>query len=372
MKAAGIVSEFNPFHNGHKYLIDEVKKAGYTHVVSVMSSYCVQRGDIAVFDPIARANAAVENGVDLVLELSTQYALAPAKDFAKAAVGILQSLGCIDTVAFGSETGDIEPIKKAAEAVEKLDKEEVKKLISGGLTYPQAVCALLTQHKSVLSGANNTLGLEYLLATSGKLNAFTVKRTAEHDGNGAENGYASASAIRKMLFNHESADALMPSCKTDVFCLKNAEKAVLYKLCNMTKGDFCKLPYGFGGISERLFKACRECESLDEICESVKVKSLTLSSVRRAVLCAALGIELSDIFPVPYARVLAFNQNGAEILKLAKKNGSIAVSTSLAELSKISADALRTAQITEAASRLQWLSGNAKYRSPYSAKIAMK
>ena len=368
MKVAGIIAEFNPFHNGHRFLVDEVKKAGYSHIVAVMSSYCVQRGDIAIFDPTKRAKVAVQSGVDLVLELAPQYALAPAKDFAKAGVGILSRLGCVDAIAFGSETGEVEPIKKASEAVENLDKSRLKELISSGLTYPQAVSTLLPEHQEVLGGANNTLGVEYLIASSGKLDAFTVKRTNKHDGENTENGYASASKIRKMLENKEDASAFMPSCEGEICTLKSAEKAVLYRLCGMSLDDFKALPYGLGGISQRLYKACRSADSLEEIFESVKAKNLTFASVRRAVLCSALGITAGDIFAPPFARVLALNEKGAEILKASDAEAMPCLS-SLARLEKISANAKRTAQIIEASARLQWLAGEGEYASPYTQKV---
>ena len=118
MKVAGIISEYNPFHNGHEYHIQKTREMGASHIVAVMSPNFVQRGECAVFDKFTRAKAAVECGVDLVVELPTPYALSSAEFFSKGAVDILNAMGCVDVLSFGSECGDVDLLKKCAQIVE--------------------------------------------------------------------------------------------------------------------------------------------------------------------------------------------------------------------------------------------------------------
>ena len=118
MKIGAIISEYNPFHNGHKYHIEQTRAAGVTHIAAVMSGNFTQRGDAAIYDKHVRARAALENGIDLVIELPVRYSLMAAEGFARGAVEIVSALGCVDTLSFGSESGDIEALKEASRAIE--------------------------------------------------------------------------------------------------------------------------------------------------------------------------------------------------------------------------------------------------------------
>ena len=140
MKISGIISEYNPFHNGHLYQILQTRKNGATHIVSVMSGNYVQRGDISVIDKFNRARLAVDNGIDLVIGLPVIYSLSTAETFSKGAASILNSLGCVDSISFGSECGSIELLKKAAYASDYFsDSEELKELLKRGESYPSAL-----------------------------------------------------------------------------------------------------------------------------------------------------------------------------------------------------------------------------------------
>lgn len=371
VKIAGIISEYNPFHNGHAYQIEYLRSHGITHIVCVMSGDTVQRGDLAIYDKHTRAEIAVANGADLVLELPTPFSCSAAADFARAGVSILSSLGCVDYLAFGAETDNADMLISAARTVNSLGGE-VKSAISRGLTYPQAIASLCNEQTAeILSGANNTLAVEYIRnLEKTRVKPLVVKRTVTHDGDDIHHGMASASKIREMIFNGEDVTALLPTLPGGhPSRLQNIEAAVLYKLSAMGLEEFVKTPYTDGGIAERLYKASRRAGTLNELYEAAKTKNVTHAKVRRAVLLATLGVKANELKAVPeYGRVLALNERGSEILGICKKTATIPLSHSLAALSRLSDDAKRSSELDELASRLRSLAAGEREASEFERK----
>ena len=198
MNVCGIICEYNPFHNGHKFHIEQTRKLfGATHIVAVMSGNFVQRGDLAIIDKYKRTETALKNGVDLVIELPVQYSLASAEQFAQGAVYLLDKLGCVNILSFGSECGDIELLKETAKAVKEYQQsDELKKAIDKGLTYPLALKKIIEEKYSEslsdpLNYPNNTLAIEYINAIDkigSSIEPVTLKRkTALHDSEILEN-----------------------------------------------------------------------------------------------------------------------------------------------------------------------------------------
>ncbi|MCD7889338.1 MAG: nucleotidyltransferase family protein [Oscillospiraceae bacterium] len=358
MKTAGIIAEYNPFHNGHMRQIRATREAGYDRIIAVMSGNVVQRGDIAVCDMGSRARVAVKNGVDLVLELPMPYSLSSAEDFARAGVSILSRLGCVGALSFGSECGDVSKLQACADAIGNINPAEIKALMSDGLTYPQATAKLLGD--DILSGANNTLAIEYIrkLKNTGIM-PFTVQRNVAHDSSEIADT-VSAMKIRKMLRNGEDISDFVPEVPEDLAFIENAEQLIL-SLAAFQDSD-----------NSRIKKYAMQASSLNELYDMVKTKNVTHARVRREVLQAALGIRSGETATEPpYARILAANANGIEILGEIKKKGSIPVSTSLMELSKISPLAVRNAELTERATKL-WHFTKAEqgsYRSEFSREF---
>ncbi len=377
MKIAGIIAEYNPFHNGHKYQIAKTRQAGITHVVCIMSGNCVQRGEIALVDKHTRAEAAVNNGADLVIELPVPFSLGTAPDFARAGTEILKRMGCVDLLSFGSESGDVDSLVSLSEKTEAISQTDIKSEMSKGKTYPAAVASLLNEGESeLLNGANNTLAIEYLKALKGTdIQPFTVRRTAPHDSDNTQDSYASASYIRDIIRGGGDASPFMPegfkpSCVTD---MKNVESVILYRLAAMAKDDFSAIPYS-EGIESRLYEASRSCATLNELYDKVKAKNITHARVRRAIMLAALGVTKQDLAgELPYARILAMNDRGTEILSACKATTDIALSASLASLSQISEKAKRFAALDELSSRLLHLALNEKtdFVSEYSKKFGI-
>lgn len=352
MKTAAIIAEYDPFHYGHKYLIEQTRKAGATHILAVMSGSFTQRGGVAVFDKFTRAKTALENGVDLVIELPARYSLTSASGFARGAVNIIDALGCVDMLAFGSESGDIAALKEASGAIEyTLHSDEFDKFIRTGLSYPAALQKALLMFYTddvgeVISCPNNTLAIEYLNALDScgsKIKPFTVQRYgAAHDSD--EPGeFLSGSAIRKLIAEGKDCSKFAPPVSAPSADITRLERAMIAALRNLRPNDFCRIADCAGGLGDRLYKAVRKGTSLSGIYFMAKTKRYTLARIRRAVLCGFLGID-KDISgeKSAYIRVLGMNSRGREILSAA--DCRLPIDTSLKALSKTSREAHRQAE----------------------------
>lgn len=346
MKISGIVCEYNPFHNGHLYHIEKTRANGATHIVCVMSGNFVQRGDIAILDKFTRAELAVKSGADLVIELPVAYCLASAENFARGAVYLLDGIGCIDEISFGSECGDIQKIISAVNIADSIPKTETAEMLKkSGYAYPRAVSEILQridrESAEIISEPNNILAVEYIRALkyfNCSIKPFTVKRSgASHDSAVTSRDFASASYIRA---NPASAREFMPEIWADAFetgtaDIKYLERAILYKIRTAQENEISKTADS-KGLFDRIYG--NNAQSLDELFNSVKSKNCTMARVRRVILSLLIGIPEIRCLP-PYARVLAFNEKGREILALIKKNKKIFVGTSLAKLCRLSSDA---------------------------------
>lgn len=344
MTTAAIIAEYNPFHNGHKYQIEQTRAAGATHIVSVMSGNFVQRGDLAIFDKYARAKTALENGADLVLELPARYSLMSAEGFARGAVGLISALGCVDMLSFGSESGDIAALKEASAAIEYcIHSAKFDEQIQRGKSYPAALQEALREYytedvSEIIQSPNNTLAIEYLSALDdlgNRIQPFTITRTVAHDSDESSSEFASASAIRRKIRSNEDYSALAPVIDEPTANISRLERAVLAKLRTLSPDDFEQIYDCVNGLGNRLFKASRAAKSLDELYFLAKNKSVTLARIRRACLCGFLGITKTiSAAPPAYIHILGMNEKGREILAAA--DCKIPIDTSLKTLSKTS------------------------------------
>lgn len=329
--AVGVISEFNPFHNGHKYLFDEIKKQTDEPIIVVMSGSFTQRGEVAVTDKFTRTKTALKCGADLVLEIPCAYAVASAEKFAYAATQILSSFSCFNTLAFGCEQDNIQNLLSAANAqknfeVQKLLSEKMNKGEYYPRAYESAVREILGDKTAdVLIAANNTLAVEYIRQLEkSNVSFMPVKRFAvEHDSHIANSNYASASLIRKMLRNSEDISKYVPkNCEkienvTDINLL---DRIILYRLRTMSREDISKIPDVNEGLENRIYEISRNAKSVDELVLKVKTKRYTHARLRRIMTCVLLNIT-KDIqkSPIDYVRVLGFTENGAKLLKYCKK-----------------------------------------------------
>ncbi len=339
MSVIGIVSEFNPFHNGHKYLIDSVKEKGDV-VVAVMSGNFVQRGEAALFPKDIRTKAALESGVDIVLELPFLYATASAEKFASSAVKILSSFGC-EKIAFGSENGNISQIEKAAEVLldDGFDKK-IRHYLDDGVSYPNARQRAFDEYgvDFDISLPNNILALEYIKAIKTEnfnLKPVTVNRLgAGYNDDFSVDGIASATHIRNLIYGGENFKDFVPACSYDLYkrsltdgrYVSNdkfnlAAMAVLRSRLNENLSDYANMAEG---LENRIKDAIPKSVTLDELYDSVKTKRYTHSRIRRAVLSLIIGVKNSDLkIEVPYYRVLGFNKNASKIMGVSAKKSQI-------------------------------------------------
>lgn len=340
MKASLIICEYNPFHNGHKYLNEKVKENSDA-IVSVMSGSFTQRGDIAVMSKYKRAKAALLNGADLVVELPTVYACANAERFSKAGVQIASALGCINELCFASESGNIEDIIKTSKAVEnKKVKDNTLKLMEKGEYYPKALEISVEKYfgkevSNIINQPNNILGVEYCKAlkdTNIKPKTF-LRKGVEHDSKEVKGNIASASYIRSIL--KDQSDKALNYVSENTFSffnnlafIENLEIAILYKLRTMTAEDFKKIPDVGQGLENRIYSVIKNSTSIEEVLKNIKTKRYPLSRIRRIIIHAILGIteELQNT-NVPYLRILGFTKKGERILSSAKKKDELPIIT---------------------------------------------
>lgn len=357
MKIGGIIAEYNPFHNGHLYQIDTLKREyGVTHVVVVMSGNYVQRGDVAIVDKFKRSKMAIYGGADLVLELPVVYALSSAEYFANAGVHILDSLNCVDLLSFGS-TADIDTIKTIAELSNSIrNSPEVLNLIKLGYTFPMALSTVMSEYSEVLNEPNNVLGLEYVRAilkhgSNIVPTTITRKHVMHHSTKAVEN-FASASYIRSSIaegldikdyLTEYSYNVIQSSKTTNIDSL---EQAILYRCRTATIEQIANTPDVSQGLEYRISKAIRQSTSVNQLLNAIKTKRYTLARLRRILLNLLLNITKQDLeTPPPYARVLAMNRKGIEALSKAKLSATIPIGTSLAKLEKSSTQAERLAYL---------------------------
>lgn len=330
MKICGIIAEYNPFHNGHRYHIEQTRaRYGATHIAAVMSGNFTQRGDAAIFDKYRRAETALKNGADLVIELPVAYALASAEQFALGGVALLNALGCVELLSFGSESGDVNALREAAgAALYAQTTDDFFLYMKNGSSYPAALQKAIEKYYTedvveLLTTPNNTLAVEYLKAldeTGSMITPVTVARKgAAHDGETAADGFASASLLRKRIRAGEDVSAFAPPLPAGQTAdLARLETAILAKIRTLSKAELLKVPNVLAGLENRIWKAARVAGSLAELALLTKTKRYTMARIRRVFLSAFLGIRKSDLTGAPsYVHILGMNARGKEILSAA-------------------------------------------------------
>lgn len=390
MKVFGIVAEYNPFHNGHKYHIEKTLQSGATHIVAVMSPNVVQRGSVAVFDKHFRARKACENGANLVVELPCPFSCACSEIFAGTAMGILKGLGVVDGISFGCEAQEdvseepSEFLKNAAAAVSQLENSQrVKELCAQGMSYPAAVstaCRELYGDKTAraVSTPNNTLAIEYIKAAKRigwDADLIAVARKgAAHDGAFHSFGIASASLVRERILSDKDYAEFVPyEISQEAFDLERMTNAAVFKFRSMSFEEICEIPDCTKELAVRItqYLKSENPRTLSEFYDALKTKNITHARIRRVILQGLLGIKKEDFEITPYARVLAADDKGMEILKALKGRAEIPVSHSLSLLSRQSDGAKRLAQLDVLSSQLQKMCGRGEisYPNEFSVKF---
>lgn len=360
MKIVGLITEYNPFHAGHLYHMQQARElTGADYCVVLMSGSFVQRGEPAIFDKYRRTKAALLAGADLVLEMPVAFSTASAHEFAAYGVALLSAIG-VDAVVFGSECGQIEFLKQAASALNHESaefQERLRKGLKAGLTYPQARAKALEMEDtwaSVLSSPNNILGIEYLRAAEdlhSPMEFYTISRKGSgyHEDTLADANFPSASAIRGIIRNSLSKDkdlldilashlpavthpaytGAVPVFVDDFSELLNA--AVLQMQATFSIADLSP------ELAARLAKPPYFPLSFEERIQALKTRQLTYTRVSRALLHLVLGMREEDISRwkdegyALYARILGFRRQSSPLLSCLHKKSSIPLITKMAD-----------------------------------------
>ena len=357
MKVAGIIAEFNPFHNGHAFLVQKAREAGYTHVVAVMSGNFVQRGEPALFHHSVRTQAALRNGVDLVIQLPGVYAMSGAQSFARAGAEILDALGVVDSIVFGSECGNADLLSQTADAVygeeiKRLLPEELEKGISFASARENALRRINPVYADIIKSPNNILGVEYIAALKrleSKVNPLTFSRNgAAHDSDETDGKIAGASLIRELVRNGGKWKKLVPDNTIDIYNaseiadIGRIESAVLYKIRTVSADELAKTPDISEGIENRILSAAKQSGSLEDLYSLAKTKRYSHARIRRIVWNCLLGVTADDLDKsVPYIRITGFNKRGAEVIKAAKETARLPIMSKPSDLLQLDETAQR-------------------------------
>ena len=363
MKVLGIITEYNPFHNGHKYHIEKSKEiTGADYFVLVMSGSFTQTGNIALLNKFERAKLACKYGVDLVIELPTIYATASAEYFAKGAINILNSLGIIDYICFGTEEKNIDNLKDISNTlIENEDKifEQIKIELKEGITFPKAreiaISSIFSDlNKSsyidILSKPNNILGLEYLKALNhlnSDIEAFLIQRdtsSSHSDINISNNNkiFTSATSIRNKLkedINYDLSNYVPEHTntllKTSTLCFnENIFQLLKYKISSTSKEELSNINEITEGLENRIQEANNISKNYDELVSNIKTKRYTETKIKRILLNILLNIT-KDFFKqnqdnnISYAHILSMTENGKLLLSEMSKKSKLNIFTSI-------------------------------------------
>lgn len=369
MNICGIIAEYNPFHNGHAYHIEQTKKeTNCDAVVVIMSGNFIQRGVPALFDKWTRTKMALQGGADLVIELPSYYATSSAEYFAQGSIGLLDGLGVVNNISFGANTNDLEALKRIANVL-YLEPENYKKLLHSelkrGTSYPIARSNALKNFlkkeyntkyiADILLDSNNILAIEYLKAllySNSQIKPVLVERkgTTYNSANIVDN-MCSATAIRNLLEKNElkTVENVVPdqvfkiidqeivNGRAPMF-LKNYEKEILYTLRRTSTCDLANIADVSEGLENLLKKASNDGMELESVIDIVKTKRYTRTRVQRILLHTLLDVRKTDVEDYKhnpqYIRVLGFTKNGEKVLSQIGNVSNLPVVTSVAKFLK--------------------------------------
>ncbi|MDD2980413.1 MAG: nucleotidyltransferase [Hespellia sp.] len=359
MKTVGIIAEYNPFHNGHLYQIEKAKElTGADTVVVVMSGDFAQRGTPALLSKHLRTEMALRAGASLVFELPVCYATGSAELFALGAVSLLDKLGIVDSICFGSESGNLQDLSKIADILSEEPeayKRALQANLKSGISFPSARVNALSEYLEpedssfLLDSPNNILGIEYLKALRtlhSQMVPYTILRK-ESDYHEVElnTSYSSASAIRRQIDRLDALKGQLPShCLTILkenynVCypiLQNDFSLLLkYRILKKSPGSLIK----YQDVSKELANRIKNMEtdflSFDQFCELLKTKEITYTRINRALLHILLGMRKSSLEAFQkdgyhyYARLLGFRKDRESCLTIVKKQGTLPILTKL-------------------------------------------
>ena len=358
MKIVGLIAEYNPFHNGHQYHIEKAREiTSADAVIVVMSGNFVQRGTPAIMPKHLRTEAALKGGASVVIELPVCYATGSAEYFAYGAVSIFEKLGCIDSICFGSECGNIEVLQDLAKIIHdepKQYQESLSLYLRQGDSFPlarqKAMKDFLKSNvaDSILGEPNNILGIEYLKALyrlDSKIKPYTIQRVGSHyHDDYLQKSYSSASAIRKAMSQTMELDEFDIENQMPTSCASLIKEAygqrypiyandfsllLKYKLLTENKKSLMEYADVSEELANRILNRLNDYVSFEQFCELLKTKEMTYARISRALIHILLDIKNEDLSEIAYARVLGFRDDDSEVLSELKRHATISLVTKL-------------------------------------------
>ena len=391
MRVVGLIAEYNPFHNGHQYHIEKAKElANADYAVIVMSGNFVQRGAPAIMPKHLRAESALKCGADLVIELPVCYATGTAEQFAYGSVSLLDKLGCVDAICFGSECGDIDALSDLAKLLSHESdeyKNALQECLRSGLSFPlarqkaiQSLC--FDRHLSqLLEQPNNILGIEYLKALyrlNSKIEPLTIQRMASHYHDmELQEQFSSASALRNIISDGDFSQLYgqipsecMPFLEDDYevrypIYVNDFSLLLKYKLLNETSTSLVDYADVSEELANRIYNRLNDYVSFEQFCELLKTKEITYTRISRALTHILLGIKKNDYHEIEYARVLGFRDSASSLLSKLKKSSSIPSLTKLSKNEKLSVSARNMLEMDAYTSNLYETVVTEKYSTPF-------
>lgn len=416
MKIVGLITEYNPFHNGHLYHIEKAKEiTGADSVIVVMSGDYVQRGAPAIMPKHLRSEIALEAGVDILIELPVCYATGSAEYFAAGAIDLLERLGCVDSICFGSECGDYGLLARIAHIL--ADEPEgyrhsLREAIKSGMSFPLARQTALTEYlqdnslNAVLEQPNNILGIEYIKALyerQSPIKCYTVKRMVSgyHDMELA-GSYSSASAIRRLLsytgqsvllekdgmFDEPSMSEVLCRLEGQVppSCIRMLEEThhsrypvytndfsllLKYRLLTETKETLTEYLDISEDLANRILNNANDFISFEQFSDQLKTREMTYSRICRCLFHILLNIRKEDLLSYKvhgycqYARILGFRKDARRLLSLLKSSSQVPLVTKLTQTEKLSPTAVSMLKTDVFASNLYESIITNKYKMPF-------
>lgn len=369
MRVNGIIAEYNPFHNGHRYQLTSAKEqTGTDYTIIVMSGNFMQRGTPALLDKYKRTEMALLNGADLVLELPAYYAASSAEYFATGAVTLFDKLGIVNHLCFGSECGDTAILKRISQLLLEEPAEYAELLrdyLREGMSYPTARTTALIQYdpslseyRDVFSSPNNILGIEYikaLLRRNSKITPVTTLRVGAdyHDVRLGLN-QSSARAIRHAIYEGKEIECLQNHMPENAYhilreCMNQSRplfpndlSSILhYKLLQEYDSGYDRFLDVSSDLSDRIQNNLYTFQTFDDFCNLLKRKDMTYTRISRCLLHILLDMTTEvmqnyrEMDFIPYARVLGFRKDSTPLLSAIKANSSIPMVTKLADAENI-------------------------------------
>ena len=344
MKVLGIIAEYNPFHNGHLYHLRESKKnIGADFVIAVMSGNFVQRGEPALINKWERAKVAIENGIDLVIELPVAFACNNSELFAKGAIEILNGLGCVTHISFGSEEGTLDNLKMIASVLATENdafKEALRENLQAGSSFAKAReravnSATGINFSEIIKGSNNILAIEYLKQlelTKSNIIPVTLKRKGPaYNDKGSSGDFASATLIRDILKTKGDVRFYVPEItlnsinkQKQLLYLEDFSQVIFSKLLQFPNNELKEIYSVSEGLENRIKNQIRRSDDIQKLIDSVISKRYTETRMKRVLIHSLLNLDkykFNEIInnKVNYCRVLGFSRNGAKLLRLIKK-----------------------------------------------------